>query len=106
MSRVSTPAFFQATRSSNLSIGIARSCGYSALSTQHLSSPDLPNFIDQLPQRLILIPDHVRVGLELALRVHELGELERRVDVGALDETVAQPRTGGGADLCGVGGAE
>src|SRR5687768_1402018 len=53
-------------------------------------SPDLPDLVDQLAHRLVLVADHVRVRFELPLRVHELRELQRRVDVGTFDELTAE----------------
>src|SRR6476619_6763769 len=39
--------------------------------------PDLADLVDQLAQGLVLVADHVGVGFELALRVHQGGQLGR-----------------------------
>ena len=55
-----------------------RECERSIESALRLA--DLPDLVDQLAERLVLVADHVGVGFELALGVHQGGQLGGGVD--------------------------
>src|SRR4051795_11127215 len=66
---------------------------HSAFLIQHFHLPDLPH-LDELLEGLVLVADHVGVGLELALGFHELGELGDGIDVRAFERPAVEGALG------------